>query len=258
MLFHQLALSSWSPWKKYKTFYSWFKSFGLPYEIEINGVSIRQYDRCKKKEVVECVEHLFTTKTRKELGFEHEPEDQLHYIELGEQTKKYYNTLVEDELVELPECMLVCDTKSKLRFSLHQLEGGTMKMDDNYYVLANNEKVDYILKHFGDRPDLVIMYHDKADLTKLTEAFEHAVLLQATSYAEGVDLHEYKDLIIYSQDFSTARHTQRRARQCNKKRTEAITVHYLLVKKALSEQAYKTVSVNKKNFVDSVYYKETL
>lgn len=82
--------------------------------------------------------------------------------------------------------------------------------------------------------------------------------MQATSYAEGVDLHKYKHLIIYSQDFSTARHTQRRARQANKARHEAITVHFLLVKKGCSEQVYKTVSVNKKNFVDSVFTRTKL
>ena len=83
--------------------------------------------------------------------------------------------------------------------------------------------------------------------------FKQAKLLQATSYAEGVDLHQYKHLVIYSQDFSTARHTQRRARQANKNRKEAIIVHFLLVKGGISERVYKTVSINKKNFVDTVF-----
>ncbi len=102
------------------------------------------------------------------------------------------------------------------------------------------------------------MYNYIAEGTKLNEIFSNARILQATSYAEGVDLSSHKNLVIYSQDFSTARHTQRRARQANKKRQHPITVHYLLVKDGLSEQVYKTVSLNKKNFVDSRFDRKYL
>ena len=63
----------------------------------------------------------------------------------------------------------------------------------------------------------------------------------------------YKYLVIYSQNWSTAQHTQRRARQANKMRKEPIVVHFLLAKKAISDQVYKMVAINKKNFVDSVF-----
>ena len=63
----------------------------------------------------------------------------------------------------------------------------------------------------------------------------------------------YKHLVIYSQNWSTAQHTQRRARQANKERKEPILVHFLLMKNAISDQVYKTVALNKRNFVDSVF-----
>lgn len=257
-LYGQLSISSFSPWKKHKNFYEWFRLYGKPYDLKIGGVPIRQYDKCDVELILGTCEHLFVTKTRKELGFEHEPEDKLHWIPLYTNTKEVYNELLEHNIVELSIGTLVCDTKSKLRFSLHQLEGGTMKIDDNRFVLANDEKIQYVKQTFGDSKDLVIMYNYIAEKEKLEKHFRHALILQATSFAEGVDLHKYKDLVIYSQDFSTARHTQRRARQANKKRDTPIVVHYLLVKKGLSHQVYKTVSVNKKNFVDSVFEKETL
>lgn len=259
MLYHQFALSSWSPWYKHSNFYSWFSMYGKPYTIEINGINVPQYDKLADNKVVyDCVKHLFITKTRSELGFEQEPEDQLHWIELADNTKQVYNILLKDELIELSVGMLVCDNRSKMRTSLHQLEGGTIKIDNNYFVLANDEKVQYIIEHFGDREDLVIMYNFKAELTKLQAVFKKALILQATSYAEGVDLHKYSDIVIYSQDYSTARHTQRRARQCNMERDTPIIVHFLLVKKGISEQVYKTVSVNKRNYVDSTYKREFL
>lgn len=259
MLYHQFALSTWSPWSKHSNFYSWFQMYGKPFTIEINGINVPQYTKLADEKVVkDCVNHLFITKTRKELDFEFEPEDKLHYIELEENTKGVYNILIKDELIELSVGTLVCDSKSKMRTSLHQLEGGTIKIDSDYFVLRNDEKINYILQHFGDRPDLVIMYNFKAELTKLQQHFSRALILQATSYAEGVDLSMYSDIVIYSQDYSTARHTQRRARQCNIKRDTPITVHYLIVKKGISEQVYKTVSVNKRNYVDSVYKRDLL
>jgi len=257
-LFHQFALSSWSPWNKHSTFYRWFQLYGKPYSLEINGIKIPQYDRVQTEMVLGCVNHLFITATRKELGFEHEPLDNVHPILLSEATRETYNELIQHDLVELSVGMLVCDTSPKLRTSLHQLEGGTIKMGDERYILANTEKIDYILDMFGDNESLVIMYNYIAEKTKLENHFKKARILQATSFAEGVDLHKYRDLVIYSQDFSTARHTQRRARQCNKERKFPIDVHYLLVKDAISAQVYSTVSINKKNFVDKVFNRGTI
>lgn len=253
MLYHQFALSAYSPWYKHTDFYKWFQMYGYPYTKEINRIKVPQYDRCNAELIKGCVEHLFVTGTRAELGFEHEPEDQRHYIELASNTKAVYNKIVNDQYVKLSVGELVCDSVSKLRTSLHQLEGGTMRIDNKPHVLSNTEKVDYILAKFGDTEELVIMYNFQAEANKLAKYFKKAAILQATSFAEGVDLHKYKHLVIYSQDYSTARHSQRRARQCNKLRDEPIIVHYILVKKAISHQVYKTVSLNKKNYVDSVY-----
>ncbi len=257
-LYHQLDLSTWSPFNDFRKFYIWFDTYGKPYNIPINGINIPQYDRVDVEAVLDCVKHLFITATRKELDFKHEPNDCVHIIELEPNTKYVYNELIQHSIVELTIGMLVCDTSPKLRTSLHQIEGGTIKINDDRYLLTNSEKIDFILNKFGDNGSLVIMYNYIAEKKKLEEVFKEALILQATSFAEGVDLHKYDDLVIYSQDFSTARHTQRRARQCNKNRDKPINVHYLLVKGAISSQVYKTVSVNKKNFVDSVFDRSTI
>lgn len=255
LLYHQMSVSSWSPWLKYPSFYSWFRQFGKPYTIELRGREVNQYDRCHDDLVVGCVNDFFIAKTRKELGFEQEPVDIVHYITLSDRTRAIYNELIEEDIVFLDEWVepLVCDTTTKLRFALHMLEGGTAKIENNYTVLRNNEKITFIKDKWGDTSDLVIMYNYKAELIKLSAHFKKAKILQATSYAEGVDLSMDKDMVIYSQDFSTARHTQRRARQCNMNRVEPINIHHLLVKKAISAQVFKIVAKNKKNFVDSVF-----
>lgn len=257
-LFHQFALSTWSPFSDFRNFYAWFEEYGKPYTIPINGINIPQYDRVDNWRVLEKVKHLFITATRKELNFKQEPNDCIHIVELEPNTKYAYNELIQHNIVELTIGMLVCDTSPKLRTSLHQIEGGTIKIEDDRFVLSNREKIDFILNKFGDTKSLVIMYNYIAEKKKLEDVFKKATVLQATSFAEGIDLHKYDNLVIYSQDFSTARHTQRRARQCNKNRDKPINVHYLLVKGAISSQVYKTVSKNKKNFVDSCFNRSTI
>lgn len=251
LLYHQFALSAHSPWRKYNNFYTWHRQFGEPYSIWVSGRQVDQYDRCDDELVAGTIDHLFITKTRAELGFDQEPEDIVHYVELGSNATYVYNHLVKHKWVDLSVGRLICDTGSKLRYALHMLEGGVCKIDKAYHTLANSEKIDYIIEHFGDSPDTVIMYQYIQEGVKLRAAFKQAEILQGTSYAEGVDLSMYDHLVIYSQDFSTAKHSQRRARQANKERKSPIKVHFLLVKKGVSEQVYTCVSKNKQNFVDS-------
>ena len=253
-LYHQFRCSTWTPWKRYATFYKWHKVYGKPYKAWLYEKEVPKYDRTHDSKVWADVSKFFIFKTRKELGFEHEPEDKVHYVELDEDTKFVYNAIVKDKVYKfLCGAFLIGDTVTKIRYALHMLEGGGVKIDDEYIVLGNTEKIDYIKKMWGDSKDLVIMYNFKVEKIKLEAHFKNARILQATTFAEGVDLHEYKNMVIYSQDYSTARHTQRRARQANKKRKEEIIIHFLLVKNGLSEAVYTTVSINKKNYVDSMY-----
>jgi hypothetical protein len=265
LLYNQFKLSSFSPWHNFANFYDWFKFYAdrKNGELQTTKISPTQtvidYSKIKIKEVVDNVKHLFITYTRKDIGFEHEPEDVLHFINLSPSIKEIYNTLIKEKLLAFThsetgkDMLLVCDVPSKLRWALHMLEGGTLKIENEYINLGNNEKADYILANWGDSKELAIMYYFKADYIKLSKMFSNATLLQATTYAEGIDLSHFKHLIIYSQNHSTAQHTQRRARQANINRKEEIKVHYLLVKNAVSHKAYKQVSINKKDFVDTVF-----
>lgn len=253
-LFHQFAMTQYSPFRKYSNFYNWFTYYGIPDSIWLGGRQVKKYDKVHADLIWDDVNHLFISYTRKELGFEHEPNDVLHWIDLDDGTRNKYRELEKDDFIE--EFEYAADTPMKKLVGLHQLEGGTLKIsDDESIFLGNSEKINYIKEQWGDSKDLVIFYHYKEEEKLLKKHFSKTQVLQATSFAEGVDLSMYKTLIIYSMDFSTARYSQRRARQCNMKRAEPIDVHYLLVKDSISHQVYTTVAINKKNFVNS-YYEE--
>ena len=257
-LYHQFKLCIYSPWRKYKTFYQWFKDYGIPSKVRTPYGLKETYSVVDERKVLADVSSLFIKYSRKDLGFEFEPTDKLHYVDLDEWTRQLYNKLLKDQYTTYDDYEIVCDNPIKLRTTLHQIEGGALKIDDKYIELPNKEKINYILNTWGDTENLCIMYNYVGEGLKLQRYFKKAKLLQATSYAEGVDLHHVDNLVIYSQDFSTARFTQRRARQCNINRKKPIVVHFLLVKKAISEQVYKVVSLNKQNFVDSLFQREEI
>ena len=261
LLFHQLNMSKYSPFDSFANFYRFFDAYGIPEVVYTGHGQKIKYDKVKPI-VWDRVKHLFIFKTRAELDFEHEPEDVIHYVELEQFTKDWYNECQLEELMTVQgasgKLEIPLDSSMKLRTTLHMLEGGVFKAENESGSLHNIEKIRAIKHDFGDSPDMVIMYHYKAEGLKLQKYFKHAQILQGTSFAEGVDLSHVANLIIYSQDFSTAKHSQRRARQANKQRREPIRVHFYLVKDAISDQVYTTVSINKTNFVDRMYKRKEL
>lgn len=255
-LFHQFKLCSWGPWEKYKDFYAWFREYGIPRERRLPGrVAFTEYTKTKEEKIKPEIAHLMMSCSRKDIGFEHEPEDEVIEVELLESTKQLYREMEEHSLITIDDDTIVASQPSALMVKLHQIEGGTVIGEEKGHILPNREKIDAILELFGDSEDLVIFYNYKQEEKKLKDVFKKAKILQGTSYAEGVDLSMYEHLVIYSMNFSTAKYTQRRARQANIKRQTPIKVYFLNVKGAVSAQVYKTVAKNKKDFVDSCYEK---
>lgn len=258
LLYHQLQLSSWSPWAGYKNFYVWFRDYGVPATIYVGQRQVNVYNVTVVDKVNKDVEGLFIKRTRKQLGFKYEPIDKVHYVELQQCTERAYVAISKKGLYEFAVGTLVADSVAKKNHALYCLEGGTTIIDGIGHTLANTEKIDYIMKEWGDTADMVIMYNYREELTKLRRYFVKAQLLQATSFAEGVELSHIEHLIIYSQDYRASKHTQRRARQASMNRKTPITVHFILVRAAMSERVYKSVVIKKRNFVDSLYAEEQI
>lgn len=252
LIFHQFILSAWSPFGD-MTFYEWHAKYGIPATKYFGGRQAKDYSKVNSDEVEGLYKHLFISYTRKELGFKFEPEDKIHHITLNDFTTSLYNKIMRDNIATYNDIDIVCEASVSQLTKLHQIEGGTIKTDETSITLPNTEKIDYIKQTWGDTDQVVIFYHYKQEELKLKAHFKNAHILQAVSFAEGVDLSMYETLIIYSMNFSTAQYTQRRARQANYYRDKPIIVHYLLVKDGISEQVYNCVAKNKRNFVDRYF-----
>lgn len=283
-LFNQFHMTKYSPFNQYPDFYAWhggcsfwkhpttgniakhkleFQStskqlintlprYGVPDYIRIGAREVESY-----KQTIDFfpqIKHLFISYTRKQLGFKHEPEDELHYVKLKPETSTLMNILAADKLCKpTHDTVYVADAPIKLSIGLYQIEGSTIKLDDQSIQLLGLEKVNYIKQVWGDSPTLAIFYHFKEERNLLEQHFTQAKLYQATAYSMGVDLSHMSDMVIYSMNFSTSDFTQRRCRMANMFRADPITVHYLLVHNSISEHVYNTVALNKRNYVDKYY-----
>lgn len=256
-LFHQLNITKYSPFNGFRNFYEWYREFGLPETKYLAGRSIIDYTNVNKKRLFDFynLDSYFISKSRSEIGFEHEPTDKIVFVDLNENTNALLKQLKASGIVEVKGQKIICDTAAKRFSALHQIEGGTILNDGVALETGETEKIEWVLENYGDTEKIAIFYNFKAEKVLLSRYFKQAKLLQSTSHAEGIDLHEMDKVIIYSMNYSAAKYTQRRARQCNMKRSKPIEVIFLLAKEGLSKYVYERVAVEKKSFTASYYEK---
>jgi len=181
----------------------------------------------------------------------------LQYVNLTSETKTLYNKLQTDRVLKVQGKQLICDSIIKLRSSLHMLESGCLKIDDDYILLGNTEKVDYIKNNFTVTKDTVILAYYIAEQRLLKKHFPHATVDSATSKAEGVDYSHADNFILYSTGYSGAKFTQLLERIVNIQGSNTYDVNILVVKNAISEEVIQTVQ-KKENYNNSTYKQRKL
>ncbi len=280
-VFWQLALCTYTPFVKmgYTDFMPWFDKYGKLKTVPIgNGKAVPVYTDTHEDEINEVIEGNFLTLTYLDVGgcSSLEPIDELHFVELTGVVAKIYSEYEKMEVMKLNDVMVHTMTSKDLPIRLHQIEGATLKYRDMFSItdpdtgirmrgVKPNEynwqfpvtdKIDYIKAKWGDTKDICIMHEYKNEAKLLKKHFKHARILQATTYAEAVDLWQYDNMVVYSMNFSTSSYIQRRDRQKHlTKRTKPITIHYLCVKGGISWQIFNTVVNNKADYTDKYYEK---
>lgn len=260
-IYHQMFISKYNPFR-FTNFYEFFRFYGKPYYIKAQGREIQQYDKADEERLMPEINAFTVYMTQEDAGISADLKatDKLHYIELDTYTKLFYNQLQRDKVItnfklangEHSGYDIVCDSVMKLRTSLHMLESGVLKVGDDYVLLGNIEKINYIKKTFGDTSDVGIMCHFIGERMLLQKHFKHARIYSSISDAEGVDLSDLKHFVIMSSGYSGAKFIQRRDRIVNINGSNTTIVNHILVKRAISEQVYTKVS-KKEDFNNSTY-----
>jgi len=267
MLFNMLAVSNYSPWKRYESlpgrvlaYNKWHKDYGIPYDIVIGWNDKTKSprtaigrDRVKDDLIQRDIDHLIVSMTRKEAGHIYEPTDKLHKVPLTPHQVAIYNSLDKLKIYEVDsEYSIVCDTASKYLQKLHQVSGGfvnAVDLDETPKIFqVDSNKVQYIKDHF-DPNDTIILAFYIAEQDHLSNIFPHVGSI--TKNSDGVDYSHYKNMIIYSMGFSAATYQQVIGRQLNfMTRKEEVIIHFLI--SGIDEYVYKAVS-NKNNFTTKWY-----
>jgi len=285
-IYYQMTKSKYNPFREHRNFYSFFREYGKSFKMTIYNREVETYKKNNKK-LDKLLGKLIIEMPKQ---FEMETQDKLHYVNMSDKQKKVYNTLVKERyyyeyistccgadseplrndggiIGECSKCKknttlipyeMTADSKLKLLLLLHQVEGGVVKCDnEDTFIFNEQPKIDYIKDKWGDKKDIGIMAHFIQERELLKQHFKHATIYSSNANAEGVDLSHLKAFIIYSQDYSGAKHIQRRDRIVNMNGSNTLDVNYLVVKKGVSEQVYKTCS-KKLNFNNKTFKGEEI
>ena len=264
-IFHQLWVSSFTPFEE-KSFYQWYKNYGEDDSIFINGMFIKQYKASHGEMIMDMVNHLIVTMTKEKANFDVFVNERIHQVEVNENYLNALDYFRNNRIITIDGNEIVAETSASALNKLHQLNGGTIKVNDKLSLIVSNHKVNYIKENLGNDEKIVILcnYIKERDLlltrlansTDEVEEFKNGsfkyFIGHIKTFSEGVDFSYADSMIIYSLNFSATTYLQSKERLANKKRVKPIVVHYLFTKGGIDEYIYQAVS-NKMNFTNSYY-----
>ena len=239
------------PWES-----SQLPGWGIPTYLKLHGRMVTQY-KLAKPELLNYIDKFTVTMSQVDANIDqaNQAQDHLHYISPSAGFVKAYNQIFKDRVYTINNQTLVCDSTMKLRTSLHQLEGGTVLIDQIPIDFGFTEKIDYIKQTWPDSPKTGIMCYYVHERELLQRHFPNSEIYSSISHAEGVDLSHLDNFIIFSFGFSGAKFVQLRNRAVNVNSQSESKVHILLTKNSISMQVYEAVN-NKKNFNDSLFLRK--
>ena len=250
-IYYQTAISKYGPFTlEFLSFYKFFKHYGIPNTMTVQGRTIEQYNRCKAS-LDERIAEFVVTMTQEDAGIVGEAVDELHVVKLLPATKTLIKR-VRDGVLEVHGNEVLFESIISERLAIHQLEYGGLKIGDDYWQTEHDEVADYIIETFGDHDKLALMCHYVSTRMVFERKFKKARLLSSNAHAEGVDLSGYVDFVVAGTDFSGAKHAQRRERGINIMRQGDATVHFIVTNGGISREVFNRVT-EKKDFNLALY-----
>lgn len=269
--YHQLWVSSFSPWKEYKTFYGWFKEYGIPKVKYLYNRQIADYTQTKRERVMEGIERMMITYSQEQAGFQSPVEDKILRVPMPDKVKWAVNKIRKDKIFKLQDGSVVMgDTAVKEMQKVHQLCSGTVKTEDGMPRVFDYSKAEFIKEKFKGQK-IAIFYKYIAEYAQLRAVFNPNVfedpmefnksgkdavfISQIQSGREGINLSTAECIVMYNIDFSAVSYWQARARLQTQERTEAAYVYWIFTDGGIEEKIYEVVQ-GKKDFTVNHYKKK--
>jgi hypothetical protein len=256
-LFHQMWVSSFSPFKAYKNFYAWAKDYVDIRQKYLYGKTINDYS-CGNQSLIEKeTNHLFIAYTQEEAGFTELVKETILYVDMQPSTYKFCERLRIDKIMTNKEGVSVlADTSVKLMQKLHQAFSGTIIVDEPKVEarVYDYTKAEYIRDRFAGQK-IAIFYKFKAEAMALrwilgkvyddpmefNNADSGVFISQIVSGREGIRLDTADALIMYNIDFSATSYWQSRARIQTKDRIKEAQLYWIFARGGIEDKIYKAV-----------------
>jgi hypothetical protein len=266
-LYHQLWISSFSPWHSFPTFYKWAKEYVTVRKKYLYNREINDYSCANKSKIDADTRHLFISFSQEEAGFTEYVDEEVLTVPMGEKVYRIADKLIKHKVVEGQSGTILADTAVKLQQKLHQIYSGTIITEEGNRVLLDDSKAQYIKDKFaGQRIAIFYKFIAEGDLLKshfnytdnpmqFNQSKGLVFLSQIQSGREGINLHTADALVMYNIDFSAVSYWQSRARLQTKDRTKAAKVYWVFSERGIENKVYQVV-MNKKDYTLNYFKKD--
>lgn len=262
-LYHQLWVSSRSPWSAYKSFYAWAKDYVDIREKRIGMVTVKDYSQADRDKVMRDTDPFFLSFTQEDAGFEVSDVDETvievdmqpeTYRMIADMTRKRMTThRTPHETIEI-----VAGTAAAYRMKVHQMFSGTFlheaSQDNTDFYIFDYTKAKYIRDNYAFQK-VAIFYQFRAekemlrlvipDITEDPKEFASnphmTYISQIQAGSQGVDLSCADVLVFLNINFSAMHYWQSRARLQTMTRTKQAKVHYVFAKNGIESKILDTV-----------------
>jgi SNF2 family DNA or RNA helicase len=273
-IYHQLYVSSFSPFKEYKNFYQWAKDYVILQKKYVFNRAINDYSNAIKDKVMDEVKKVMISLTQEDAGFEQLVKEHIIYVEMEASTYKVADRLRIDKIVKNKDGDIVLgDTAVKLMSKLHQIYSGSVIVDEPKREARafDYKKAEFIKDKFKGQK-IAIFYKFTAELYIIKWIFGEVFVdpmefnahegscvfaSQIQSGREGINLSSADALVFMNIDFSAVSYWQSRARIQTKDRTKDAHIYWIFAKGGIEEKIYKAV-MNKKDYTLEHFKKDYL
>jgi hypothetical protein len=225
-MYHQMWVSSSSPWSHYPNFYKWAHDYVNIKQKKIGAFSHNDYTSGIEHKIMGDINHLIISYTQEAAGFTSEIKETILHVDMKPGTLSLIDRLMKDLVVEGKEEVILADTAAKLMQKTHQLWSGTIKFESGNSMIIDTSKAEFIKSHFIGKK-LAIMYVFKEEYNLLCKVFGGENLTnnvdefnstdkhfvgQIVSSREGISLKSADYLVMYNIQHSAVSYWQSRDR----------------------------------------------
>ena len=262
-IFHQLYISSFSPFAEYKNFYAWANAGYVHKKTKyVFNRQLNDYSQANVEKINEKIKHLFLSYTQKEAGFAQAVKEQVLKVEMKHTTYALADKIKRHRVhIGKDGQEIIADTEVKLMQKLHQIYSGTVLTESCTAIIFDTYKADFIKAYFKGKK-IAIFYKFKAEFTALLKTLGDQITLspeefneskdkifvsQVQSGREGLNLSTADALVMYNIDFSSVSYQQAKARIQSKDREKECLLYWIFSERGIEEKIYERV-INKQDY----------